>query len=111
MELPKRRRREPAPAGTRTVGLQALLAALPALAVLPVVAFALSLLYLLWSGRQDETRRELAMRLIEDRWRPIGEITFELGFSQQSAFARAFRRWAGASPTAYRERLQQATPA
>jgi len=59
MEFPKRRRREPAPAGTRTVGLQALLAALPALAVLPVVAFALSLLYLLWSGRQDETRREL----------------------------------------------------
>jgi AraC-like DNA-binding protein len=64
-----------------------------------------------WQHLVDETRRELAMRLIEDRWRPIGEITFELGFSQQSAFARAFRRWAGASPTAYRERLQQAIPA
>jgi AraC-like DNA-binding protein len=61
-----------------------------------------------WQQLVDETRRELAMRLIEDHWRPIGEITFELGFSQQSAFARAFRRWAGASPTAYRERLQHA---
>ena len=48
------------------------------------------------------------MRMIEDPRRPIGEITFELGFSQQSAFARAFRRWAGVSPTQYREALPSA---
>ena len=53
----------------------------------------------------DDTRRDLALRLIEDPRRPIGEITFELGFSQQSAFARAFRRWSGSSPTGYRETL------
>jgi AraC-like DNA-binding protein len=27
-----------------------------------------------------------------------------LGFSQQSAFTRAFRRWTGASPSEYRQR-------
>ena len=58
-----------------------------------------------WQELVDATRREMAMRLIEDRRRPIGEITFELGFSQQSTFARAFRRWAGTSPSLYREAL------
>jgi AraC-like DNA-binding protein len=58
-----------------------------------------------WQQLVDDTRRELAMALIEDPRRPIGAITFELGFSQQSAFARAFRRWSGASPTRYRETL------
>ncbi len=55
----------------------------------------------------DDTRRELAMRLVEDPQRSIGDITFELGFSQQSALTRAFRRWSGESPTAYRERRVQ----
>lgn len=58
-----------------------------------------------WQQLIDDTRRDLALRLIEDPRRPIGEITFELGFSQQSAFARAFRRWSGESPTRYRESL------
>jgi PAS domain S-box-containing protein len=59
LRLTKPRGTKPPPGGARTVSLQTLLAALPALAVLPVVAFALTLLYLLWSGRQDETRRDL----------------------------------------------------
>ncbi len=60
-----------------------------------------------WQHLVDDTRRDLALRLIEDPRRPIGEITFELGFSQQSAFARAFRRWSGSSPTRYREALHE----
>jgi AraC-like DNA-binding protein len=56
-----------------------------------------------WQQLVDETRRDLALRMIEDPRRSIGEITFELGFSQQSAFARAFRRWSGTSPSQYRE--------
>jgi AraC-like DNA-binding protein len=63
-----------------------------------------------WQQLVDATRRDLALRLIEDRRRPIGEITFELGFSQQSAFARAFKRWAGQSPTAYRDALPGGRP-
>ncbi|RPH45274.1 MAG: AraC family transcriptional regulator [Burkholderiales bacterium] len=61
-----------------------------------------------WQQLVDATRRDMALRMIEDPRRAIGEITFELGFSQQSAFARAFRRWAGTSPTQYRESLAAA---
>jgi len=61
-----------------------------------------------WQRLVDDTRRDMALRMIEDQRRPIGEITFELGFSQHSAFARAFKRWSGASPTAYRAGLPTA---
>ena len=52
----------------------------------------------------DETRKDLALRYIEDPARSSTEITFELGFSAPSAFTRAFKRWTGLSPTEYRER-------
>ncbi len=52
----------------------------------------------------DETRRELALRYIENPHHSITDITFMLGFSQQSAFTRAFRRWTGAPPSEYRLR-------
>jgi AraC-like DNA-binding protein len=51
----------------------------------------------------DGTRRELALRFIEDPQRSLADITFELGFSQQSALTRAFHRWTGKSPSAWRE--------
>ena len=50
----------------------------------------------------DDTRRDLALRYLEDPRHSITDITFLLGFSQQSAFTRAFRRWTGMSPTDYR---------
>jgi AraC-like DNA-binding protein len=50
----------------------------------------------------DDTRRDLALRYIEDSGKSVTEITFLLGFSGQSAFTRAFRRWTGTSPTDYR---------
>jgi len=57
----------------------------------------------------DDTRRDLAMRHLEDPRRSITDVTFLLGFSQQSAFTRAFRRWTGMSPSAYR--AQHSVPA
>jgi AraC-like DNA-binding protein len=50
----------------------------------------------------EDTRRDLALRYLEDPRHSITDITFLLGFSQQSAFTRAFRRWTGMSPTDYR---------
>ena len=37
----------------------------------------------------------------EDR-HSISEVAFLAGFTEVSAFSRAFRRWTGASPTAWR---------
>ena len=50
----------------------------------------------------DDTRRDLAMRHLDDPRHSVTDVTFLLGFSQQSAFTRAFKRWTGISPTEYR---------
>ena len=55
----------------------------------------------------DQTRRDLALRYIDDPAKSVTELTFLLGFSGQSAFTRAFRRWTGASPTEYRAARQK----
>jgi AraC-like DNA-binding protein len=52
----------------------------------------------------DDTRRDLALRFMDDASRSITDVAFTLGFSQQSAFTRAFRRWTGLSPSEYRTR-------
>ncbi|MDS4013457.1 MAG: helix-turn-helix domain-containing protein [Candidatus Accumulibacter sp.] len=44
----------------------------------------------------------MARRYLDDPARSVTEITFLLGFSEQSAFTRAFRRWSGMTPSAYR---------
>ena len=50
----------------------------------------------------DETRRELALGYIEQSRLSVTEIAFMLGFADLSNFIRAFRRWTGKSPTAFR---------
>ena len=50
----------------------------------------------------DEARRELAERLLKETSYPLAEIAFLTGFSEQSAFNRAFKRWAGQSPRSFR---------
>jgi len=50
----------------------------------------------------DDTRRDMALRYIEDPAKSATDITFLVGYSQQSAFTRAFRRWTGMSPSEYR---------
>lgn len=54
----------------------------------------------------DDTRRDLALRYMEDAGKTITDVTFLLGFSGQSAFTRAFKRWTGMSPTRFREQRQ-----
>jgi AraC-like DNA-binding protein len=55
-----------------------------------------------WSALLDEARHELALRFIGERQMPVKEATYVLGFSEPSNFTRAFKRWTGLSPTAYR---------
>ncbi len=56
----------------------------------------------------DEARRELAERLLRETEYPLTEIAFLTGFSEQSAFNRAFKRWAGQTPRSFRIKVQQA---
>jgi AraC-like DNA-binding protein len=49
-----------------------------------------------------EVRHELALRHLVERRLAIGEIAFLLGFSEVSAFHRAFKHWTGHAPHAYR---------
>lgn len=50
----------------------------------------------------DESRRQLAVRLLQQTEYPLAEVAFLTGFSEQSAFNRAFKRWAGQTPRSYR---------
>jgi AraC-like DNA-binding protein len=51
----------------------------------------------------DEARRRLALRLLEgDDDVSLSEAAYMTGFSDQSAFTRAFRRWTGVTPGRYR---------
>ena len=59
-------------------------------------------IYLTYKQLVDDTRRDLAMRHLDDPRHSITDVTFLLGFSQQSAFTRAFKRWTGMSPSEYR---------
>lgn len=55
-----------------------------------------------FSNLVDEVRRQRAMLLLEDRSLGIGEIAHRLGYSDVANFTRAFKRWTGRSPVAFR---------
>lgn len=50
----------------------------------------------------DELRRDLSDELLSDRKLSVAEVAFLLGYSEPSAFQRAFRRWRGISPRRFR---------
>ncbi len=51
----------------------------------------------------DELRRELSLRHLAESKESIAEISFLLGFAEVRAFHRAFKRWTGSTPAAYRQ--------
>lgn len=53
----------------------------------------------------EETRRELAESYLRQPQLQLTEIAFLLGYSELSAFSRAFHRWTGLSPRDYRRGL------
>ena len=58
---------------------------------------------------QRGLRIELARKALGDRQRSIAEIAAEAGFSDQSHFARVFRRATGQTPREFRQKLQSAS--
>ncbi len=50
-------------------------------------------------------RLELSSRYLGDRSLTLTQVAFQLGYSDLSAFSRAFRRWTGRSPLAFRRDL------
>lgn len=50
----------------------------------------------------EAVRKEKAIRYIKEKRYSLSEIAFLLGFSELSAFSRAFKRWTGSSPAKYK---------
>ena len=50
----------------------------------------------------NEIRFEIARQLLQDTQVPLTQISAALGYSEASAFSRAFRRWSGQTPTTWR---------
>jgi AraC-like DNA-binding protein len=55
-----------------------------------------------WQALKDEVRRDLAIHRLSDRRLSIEQVAAQLGFNDASSFHRAFRKWTGAAPGAYR---------
>jgi len=53
-----------------------------------------------------QTRRDIAIKLLFSKHYKIEEIASKVGFSEPSAFIRAFKRWTGSTPLNYRQQSQ-----
>ena len=54
----------------------------------------------------DNVREMAAIQYIKNPVNTMSDIAFLLGFSEQSAFSRAFKKWTGTSPMKYRDSLK-----
>lgn len=54
----------------------------------------------------DNVRFQLASRYLSRTRVDIGEVAFLLGFADTSSFNRAFKRWSGDTPSAYRAKVR-----
>jgi AraC-like DNA-binding protein len=55
-----------------------------------------------YSELLDQIRLHLARRFLEQGSVGVAEIAFRLGYSEKSAFNRAFKRWTGHAPESFR---------
>ena len=53
----------------------------------------------------DDTRRRFSLNYLRDPKHTLTEIAYLLGYSEVSAFNRAFKRWTGATPSSYRRKV------
>jgi AraC-like DNA-binding protein len=55
----------------------------------------------------NDTRHRLALQHLAGAQCSVSEIAFLLGFSEVSAFTRAFRRWTGCAPSTWRQQADR----
>lgn len=60
-----------------------------------------------FSTVREEERRALASDWLIHSDRSVSQIAADLGYSEQSAFNRAFKRWFDSTPVAYRQEHQK----
>ena len=53
----------------------------------------------------DDIKKDLALRYLKAPRISIIELSYMLGFTDQSSFTRAFKRWTNSTPSQYREQL------
>ncbi len=65
-----------------------------------------------WTVRDlvEDTMCEMATTMLVDGGLPIKEVAYRLGFSEPSAFHRAFKRWTGKTPAELRGRVRSTPP-
>lgn len=63
-----------------------------------------------FSALVDKQRRDLATFYMRQQQLPISELAPLLGYSEVSAFSRAFRRWFGVSPRQWRQHSDLVQP-
>ena len=51
----------------------------------------------------QDCRLQLAKKYLQQNHRSVVETSYLLGFSEPSAFSRAFKRWTGMSPAKFRD--------
>lgn len=59
-----------------------------------------------WQQLKDAVRRELSMQLLAENDLTVDEIADRLGFNDASTFYRAFRKWTGHAPGAWRSQAR-----
>lgn len=63
-----------------------------------------------WGSLKDAVRRDLALQLLAEGTLPVADVAARLGFEDASTFYRAFRKWTGSAPGAWRSARLGATP-
>jgi AraC-like DNA-binding protein len=53
----------------------------------------------------EQVRRDVALEALRDERLPLAEVAQRAGFADLASFSRAFRRWLGQAPGAYRRQL------
>jgi AraC-like DNA-binding protein len=69
---------------------------------------ALEHLDMTWQDYVVQSRLLRAAALLAEGGTSVLDVAADVGYESQSSFARAFRRWMGETPTAYRQRMRAA---